>query len=571
MTDNKSSNDDEQIYQLDRRSLLKAAGVSAGSAAAVGGPSLIDDDYVPVGRAQAIAPLVAIGVGIAGLGVARAAIDRADQYNEARDIYNQTYAAISSIDNAVTNQAARMGVDFAAGDPANNYIVDEKTNELVNNTVESYYSEAARAYDEGLSEVDAQSRARTAARKVLASAEWQIATLWNGFCESLIDAFDTSYSADQFSYWDWPTDVYYTNVPGYGDFAASYPLAWSTGGSRYKEHIATPSGYEGSESDGFFGIRPFVDETPLETGELPESDFPGDRDQIEILEMLWYVDGSVVVPLSPYLGVDFAGASAPSDQFEWTSLDISSYDLGDNPTLAADPGSVYKIKHPDTADEYTIPFFKFRSLIEAARAHYQRIDNNIDSNVSDIYDSLDSGETELSDYVSLRDIAKDADISDETTAAQLAAVSSGQSPPEDMVTATIKIDGGSEQTGTLYLDIAADTLSLSEGETVDSSEHNGGYFIDDSGGTTSLSGSESIQIVSIDGSESLDYESRKYYGADGVDRSEIKSVLERNQKLYEQTQSGLGGGLLGLGGLGGGSSSLLLLGGVGVAAYLLGK
>lgn len=568
MTDNNDSNDTEQNYQLTRRNLLRAGGAAAGTAAAVGSPSLIDDDYVPVGRAQAIAPVVAIGVGIAGLGVVRAGLDRAEQFEEARAVYSQTRTGIDSIDNAITNEAARLGVDFESGDPANNYIVDENQNELVNNTVESYYSEAAAAFDEGETLVEAQRRARQTARQILTSAEWQVVTLWNGFCESLIDAFDSSYSADEFDYWDWNNHVYYADIPGFGTGDTKLaPIPWSTTGDIYKEHIATPTQYNGSEDHGFFGIRPFIDETPLEVSQLPDSDFPGDRDEIEVLEMLWGGD-SVNIPVSPYLGVDFDEGLETS--LDWTTLDIVSDDLPDDPSLSADPDAKFKAKHPDTDDETQIQFYKFRAMIEAARSHYERIDQNIDSNVADIYDSMESEETELSDYTSLRDVARDSDISDETTAGQLAAVSSGQSPPSDMTTATITIDGGSEQTGTLYLDISSDTLSLSEGQTVAPSDHNGGYFIVDDGSTTALSGSEEIEIVSIDGSDQLSYEKRKYYGADGVDRADIKQVLERNQKLYEETKSGLGGPL-GLGGIGGGSNGLLILGGVGIGAYLLGR
>lgn len=567
MKNNNDSSDEQQSYQLNRRDVLRAGGAAAGVGAAGGLPAAIDDDYAPVGRARAIAPLVAIGIGVAGLGVVRAGLDRADQFEEARAVYNQTRTGIDSIDNAVTNEANRMGVDFDSGDPSNNYIADANQNELVNNTVESYYSEAAAAYDEGETLVGAQRRARQTARQILASAEWQVVTLWNGFCESLIDAFDSSYSADDVDYWDWDTHVYYADIPGFGsDYTKLAPIPWSTTGDIYDDHIATPTTYEGSDKHGFFGVRPFYDETPLEVSELPDSDFPDDRDELEVLEMLWAGDANI--PVSPYLGVDFDGGS--TDKLDWTTLDIVSDDLPDDYNLTADPDAKFKAQHPDTDDEIKIQFYKFRALIEAARSHYDRIDQNIDSNVADIYDSMDSGETELSNYTSLRDVARDSDISDETTAGQLAAVSSGQSPPEDMVTATITIDGGSEQTGTLYLDIESDTLSLSEGQTVSSSDHSGGYFIDDDGSTTSLSGSESIEIVSIDGSDSLSYESKKYYGADGVDRQDIKTVLERNQKLYEQTQEGLASGFLGAGGLGG-SSNLLLLGGAAVGAYLLGR
>ena len=570
MENQHDSSDGQQSYQLSRRNLLRAGGAAAGVGAAGGIPAAINDDYAPVGRAQAIAPLVAIGIGVAGLGVVRAGLDRADQFDEARAVYNQTLTGISSIENAIDNEAARIGVDFQDGDPANSYIVDQNQNELVNNTVESYYSEAAAAFDEGETLVEAQRRARQTARQILASAEWQIVTLWNGFCESLIDAFDSSYSADDVDYWDWPTHVYFADIPGFGTGYAEYaPIPWSTTGDIYKEHIATPTKYEGSEDHGFFGIRPFYDETPLEVSELPDSDFPNDRGELEVLEMLW--SGETNIPVSPYLGVDFDDDDL-NDTLDWTSLGIVSDDLPDNPEITADPDSTFKAKHPDTDDEYQIPFYKFRAMIEAARSHYERIDQTIDSNVSDIYDSMESGETELSNYTSLRDVARDSDISDETTAGQLAAVSSGQSPPEDMVTATITIDGGSEQTGTLYLDIESDTLSLSEGQTVSSSDHSGGYFIDDDGSTTSLSGSESIEIVSIDGSEQLSYDSKKYYGADGVDRADIKTVLERNKKLYEQTQEGLASGFLGSGGLGlGGSNNLLIAGGVAVGAYLLGR
>ena len=571
MTQQNTTKDNEQSYQLpiSRRDLIRGSGAAAGAVAAGAGPSLIDGDYVPVGRAQAIAPLVAIGIGVAGLGVVRAGLDRAEQYSEARAVYNQTRTGISSIDNALTNEAARLGVDFENGDPANNYVVDENQNELVNNTVESYYSEAAAAYDEGATLIEAQRRARQTARQILTSAEWQIVTLWNGFCESLIDAFDSSYSADDFGYWDWDNHVYYSDAGTSGSLAESAPIVWGegSGSDQYESHIGTATQYNGASDHGFFGIRPFYEETVLEVSQLPESDFP-ERDQLEVLEMVWATQSTTSYsPVTPYLGVDIDDDDV-SDPLDWTQIDVQSADLEDSYSLVVDTDATFEARHPQTDDKIQIPFYKFRALIAAARSHYERIDQNIDSNVADIYDSMESGETELSDYTSLRDVARDADISDETTAGQLAAVSSGQSPPEGMTTATIRIDGGSEQTGTLYLDIESDTLELTAGQTVAPSDHNGGYFIVDDGSTTSLSGDEEIEIVSIEGSDQLSYESREYYGADGVDRSDIKQVLERNQKLYDETQEGIASGLLGPGGLGGGSSNILLVGAAAVGGLL---
>jgi len=569
MTTNKSTSDGLEAYQLpdgiSRRDLIRAGGATAGVAAAGGVPAATNIEY-PVGESQAIAATTAAAIGVVGIAVVSGVvIETADQYERAIDVYSQLVQSGQAVEDSLANLGNKVGVDFESGGDKTNpgsFQTEPKNNELGNNMTENYMAEAASAYSEGDSIVTAQQRAREVAQQTATRTEWQIISEWNSYVESLTVPWTQADDNDWFFDFD---------VIGLSNISASeiQISPWIPSDSNpYKKMIPKPpDSYGGSDSHGYFGVRDFKDFTVLSDGNsLPDDDFPEDRDELEVLEigLLANADvpgGADLHVVSPYVGLDVDDGG----NYLWN---VSSSDVQTDTGKATANTTKIKAYDPDSSDSYTLPIWKYRELIAAARNIYSKADDNINQVVQNVYDSIDSGETEVSDYISLTEIARDTDLSDETTRAQLAQVSAGMSPPEGMPTVTIKIGGGKEKTGSLYIDIKSDTC-YSSGSTITSSEYSEGYFISEDGKTQSLDGSKDITVVSVDGQDKLCYEPQKFLGAKGVDEKYMKKWANYNDSSKTALEDALQN-TLGIGGIGG-TNSLLLLGAGLVAAYLLGS
>ena len=565
MIDN-PTNGEESTFKPTRRQLLRIGAATTGTATVGSIPSLSDLDG-PIGQSRAIAVSgTAIVVGAAAIAVVGAATaDVVSEMNENIDAYNQISAATQAKRSELSDIGEIVGINWDASEGDKNTLgsfqTDLKTSQLANNATESYMEEASLAYDEGLGVAEAKQRARSRLRVEITKSEWQVVLSWNAFVESIAGSLEASYNSG----WLFDEELFYTgNTENSGDTTETIPWGEGPDSDLYDEFVGNPDSYSGPDDHGLIGIRPIKQYTKLETDdELPDDDFPEDRSQMQIQEIALKENSGFsdrITLLSPYAGLDIGSGDV---DLETDAADVSTASLGSGVS------DLYA-EHPTTGEIDNLEIWKYQHLIHGIRKIYDDIYGKLGQNVENIYAELDAGNVEVSDFTSLSTVSDRANIDDETTREQIAAVSAGMSPPSDGVVATVRIGGGEERTGTLLLDIPEGSQNYQSGDVIPSSQYDQGYFFGEDGSTTSLDGSQDIEIVSIDGTDQLEYQENGYIGSEAVDRQAIREAVRSDATVYEALSDSVEESLLGIGGVG--SSGGILLAAIAIiGGYLIGS
>jgi hypothetical protein len=582
------TNSDQQ-YRLDRRDLLRGAGATAGVAAAGGIPAATSIDQ-PIGEAEAIAPLVAAGAGVAigAIGVnayyhdfaknkAEAVSETADKqeiYSVSESVFNVAQPAIRSVGQQVGVRQTDSGVEWTVTDQNNHRQQILSHSKAV----------AALEWAAGSTKGQVVNRAKDAARGVSVASEISIVNAHNELVNSLSKVIKRSqkyglfggplngpqitFGGDTNSYQPaavgWVSDTVDSVVSAEeGDILGVNEVRgrWGDGGSFSWSAQPEPTLIGSVDYQQYLPSNP---ETYLTDSETPDN-FK--------LYLPSFGAGSVVTP--------YADTQVSHPERVWVesaAMDAQGgYVDPRYPTTSKSiTGEITTQYQPDSGDmqSSSINYRWFSEGLRAVRTMRSNVIGSLDSYIETVYDALDNGQIQVKDVVSARQLYQIVEPREDvsTQAIYLSAIGADGSVGDKV---TIQI-GQREVTGSLFVS-SQQQLDVSAGSTIAAADYDIAYMIADDGSRDSWRDVD-IDVNAVNGAEdsdkTLDYDPVKQPTTTSVSESEIRETVKQDQQRYEELQSeieDLEGGPLGIGGLGSGGNGLLLLVGGGLAAYLLGR
>ena len=516
-TETTETDDTAQPYQLTRRGLIRGA-AATGTIAATGAVGQRYPAINPVGRAQAVVPLVPIAAGLAVgfLGYAlydtltEGDVDTTDVTDAitARDAYNAFEAVMIAQESAISQHEDYLGVDNST-EPSSlgANLVEPTDNALAHGLVETALAKAAQEWQAGSALGTAQVEALKAMRVQSVSSEYNVVSTWNDAMLAIL-----------------PTLIQHENAGL--DVIVSDP-------SEYNDHYLSPASstnhdpvgadqLDAGEGEAMIGRRDISNTFPVSIDDIPEEERP--QHGFSIFEPFTNLSQGVNL-FTPYHGV-------ASISGEWTN----SSRLGeDNDTRSFG----IKIHHATTDRTLKFPTWKFQELLYAVREIRRQIEADLDQAVEKVYNGLSTGTIDVADVTSGRQMYQlyEPTSNDSRLAIELQSLGNLDDPGGTQV--RIAVDGV-EHAGYLYVDVDGEIVATDDPES-----ENGVYTIAAADYTSAqllkpgtarpiyFDGSSDIDILEIYGADSLTYAPRTRLGPQGVDSAEVEQYLDENQERYQ--------------------------------------
>ena len=512
------TDDTAQPYQLTRRGLIRGA-AATGTIAATGAVGQRYPAINPVGRAQAVVPLVPIAAGLAVgfLGYAlydtltEGDVDTTDVTDAitARDAYNAFEAVMIAQESAISQHEDYLGVDNST-EPSSlgANLVEPTDNALAHGLVETALAKAAQEWQAGSTVGKAHGEALKAMRVQSVSSEYNVVSTWNDAMLAIL-----------------PTLIQHENAGlnvidlEQKEDSAGYEL--SSASSTNHDPVGADQ-LDAGEGEAMIGRRDISNTFPVSIDDIPEEERP--QHGFSIFEPFTNLSQGVNL-FTPYHGV-------ASISGEWTN---SSRVGEDNYTRSFG----FKIRHAHTDRTLKFPTWKFQELLYAVREIRRQIKVDLDLAVEKVYNGLSMGTIDVADVTSGRQLYQlyEPTSNDSRLAIELQSLGNLDDPGGTQV--RIAVDGV-EHAGYLYVDVDGEIVATDDPES-----ENGVYTIAAADYTSAqllkpgtarpiyFDGSSDIDILEIYGADSLTYAPRTRLGPQGVDEAEVEQYLDENQERYQ--------------------------------------
>jgi len=514
------TDDTAKPYQLTRRGLIRGA-AATGTIAATGAVGQRYPAINPVGRAQAVVPLVPIAAGLAVgfLGYAlydtltEGDVDTTDVTDAitARDAYNAFETVMIAQESAISQHGDYLGVDNSTQPSSlGANLVEPTDNALAHGLVETALAKAAQEWQAGSALGTAQVEALQAMRVQSVSSEYNVVSTWNDAMLAILPTLIQHENAG--------LDVIDLdkNSSGYELLPASSTNHDPVGADQLVSDYA-------GEGEAMIGRRDISNTFPVSIDDIPEEERP--QHGFSVFEPFTRYGGYDNNLLTPYDGV-------ASISGEWTN----SSRLGeDNDTRSFG----IKIHHATTDRTLKFPTWKFQELLYAVREIRRQIEADLDQAVEKVYNGLSTGTIDVADVTSGRQMYQlyEPTSNDSRLAIELQSLGNLDDPGGTQV--RIAVDGV-EHAGYLYVDVDGEIVATDDPES-----ENGVYTIAAADYTSAqllkpgtarpiyFDGSSDIDILEIYGADSLTYAPRTRLGPQGVDSAEVEQYLDENQERYQ--------------------------------------
>ena len=515
------TDDTAKPYQLTRRGLIRGA-AATGTIAATGAVGQRYPAINPVGRAQAVVPLVPIAAGLAVgfLGYAlydtltEGDVDTTDVTDAitARDAYNAFEAVMIAQESAISQHEDYLGVDNST-EPSSlgANLVEPTDNALAHGLVETALAKAAQEWQAGSALGTAQVEALKAMRVQSVSSEYNVVSTWNDAMLSILPTLIQHENAG--------LNVIKADPLEYTSFNGNYDLVPAS--STNHDPVGADQ-LDAGEGEAMIGRRDISNTFPVSIDDIPEEERP--QHGFSIFEPFTNLSQGVNL-FTPYHGV-------ASISGEWTN----SSRLGeDNDTRSFG----IKIRHAHTDRTLKFPTWKFQELLYAVREIRRQIEADLDQAVEKVYNGLSTGTIDVADVTSGRQMYQlyEPTSNDSRLAIELQSLGNLDDPGGTQV--RIAVDGV-ENAGYLYVDVAAEIVATDDPSleddvyTIAAADYTSAQLLKP--GTARpiyFDGSSDIDILEIYGADSLTYAPRTRLGPQGVDSAEVEQYLDENQERYQ--------------------------------------
>ena len=507
------TDDTAQPYQLTRRGLIRGA-AATGTIAATGAVGQRYPAINPVGRAQAVVPLVPIAAGLAVgfLGYAlydtltEGDVDTTDVTDAitARDAYNAFEAVMIAQESAISQHEDYLGVDNST-EPSSlgANLVEPTDNALAHGLVETALAKAAQEWQAGSTVGKAHGEALKAMRVQSVSSEYNVVSTWNDAMLAILPTLIQHENAG--------LDVITTDPDDYELLPAISTNHDPVGADQL----------DAGEGEAMIGRRDISNTFPVSIDDIPEEERP--QHGFSVFEP--FKRSSQISLLTPYDGVR-------SINGEWNSTGGSYPDSGTT-------SDSILIRHTATDRTLKFPTWKFQELLYAVREIRRQIEADLDQAVEKVYNGLSTGTIDVADVTSGRQMYQlyEPTSNDSRLAIELQSLGNLDDPGGTQV--RIAVDGV-EHAGYLYVDVDGEIVATDDPES-----ENGVYTIAAADYTSAqllkpgtarpiyFDGSSDIDILEIYGADSLTYAPRTRLGPQGVDSAEVEQYLDENQERYQ--------------------------------------
>ena len=515
------TDDTAQPYQLTRRGLIRGA-AATGTIAATGAVGQRYPAINPVGRAQAVVPLVPIAAGLAVgfLGYAlydtltEGDVDTTDVTDAitARDAYNAFEAVMIAQESAISQHEDYLGVDNSTQPSSlGANLVEPTDNALAHALVETALAKAAQEWQAGSTVGKAHGEALKAMRVQSVSSEYNVVSTWNDAMLSILPTLIQHENAG--------LNVIKADPLEYTSYLGNHDLVPAS--STNHDPVGADQ-LDAGEGEAMIGRRDISNTFPVSIDDIPEEERP--QHGFSIFEPFTSLSPGVSL-FTPYHGV-------ASISGEWTN----SSRLGeDNDTRSFG----IKIHHAHTDRTLKFPTWKFQELLYAVREIRRQIEADLDQAVEKVYNGLSTGTIDVADVTSGRQMYQlyEPTSNDSRLAIELQSLGNLDDPGGTQV--RIAVDGV-EHAGYLYVDVDGEIVATDDPES-----ENGVYTIAAADYTSAqllkpgtarpiyFDGSSDIDILEIYGADSLTYAPRTRLGPQGVDSAEVEQYLDENQERYQ--------------------------------------
>ena len=520
-TETTETDDTAQPYQLTRRDLIRGA-AATGTIAATGAVGQRYPAINPVGRAQAVVPLVPIAAGLAVgfLGYAlydtltEGDVDTTDVTDAitARDAYNAFEAVMIAQESAISQHEDYLGVDNST-EPSSlgANLVEPTDNALAHGLVETALAKAAQEWQAGSALGTAQVEALKAMRVQSVSSEYNVVSTWNDAMLSILPTLIQHENAG--------LNVIKADPLEYTSFNGTYDLVPAI--STNHDPVGADQ-LDAGEGEAMIGRRDISNTFPVSIDDIPEEERP--QHGFSIFEPFTNLSQGVNL-FTPYHGV-------ASISGEWTNSSRSDKEP-DTRSFGI------QIRHTTTDRTLKFPTWKFQELLYAVREIRRQIEADLDQAVEKVYNGLSTGTIDVADVTSGRQMYQlyEPTSNDSRLAIELQSLGNLDDPGGTQV--RIAVDGV-EHAGYLYVDVAAEIVATDDLEsendvyTIAAADYTSAQLLKP--GTARpiyFDGSSDIDILEIYGADSLTYAPRTRLGPQGVDSAEVEQYLADNQERYQ--------------------------------------
>ena len=515
------TDDTAQPYQLTRRGLIRGA-AATGTIAATGAVGQRYPAINPVGRAQAVVPLVPIAAGLAVgfLGYAlydtltEGDVDTTDVTDAitARDAYNAFEAVMIAQESAISQHEDYLGVDNST-EPSSlgANLVEPTDNALAHGLVETALAKAAQEWQAGSTVGKAHGEALKAMRVQSVSSEYNVVSTWNDAMLSILPTLIQHENAG--------LNVIKADPLEYTSYLGNHDLVPAS--STNHDPVGADQ-LDAGEGEAMIGRRDISNTFPVSIDDIPEEERP--QHGFSIFEPFTNVSQGVNL-FTPYHGVasisgEWANSSRLGEEYDTQSFGI-------------------KIRHTTTDRTLKFPTWKFQELLYAVREIRRQIEADLDQAVEKVYNGLSTGTIDVADVTSGRQMYQlyEPTSNDSRLAIELQSLGNLDDPGGTQV--RIAVDGV-EHAGYLYVDVDGEIVATDDPES-----ENGVYTIAAADYTSAqllkpgtarpiyFDGSSDIDILEIYGADSLTYAPRTRLGPQGVDSAEVEQYLDENQERYQ--------------------------------------
>jgi len=515
------TDDTAKPYQLTRRGLIRGA-AATGTIAATGAVGQRYPAINPVGRAQAVVPLVPIAAGLAVgfLGYAlydtltEGDVDTTDVTDAitARDAYEAFDAVMVAQESTISQHGDYLGVDNSTQpDSFGANLVEPTDNALAHALVETALAKAAQEWQAGSTVGKAHGEALKAMRVQSVSSEYNVVSTWNDAMLSILPTLIQHENAG--------LNVIKADPLEYTSFNGTYDLVPAI--STNHDPVGADQ-LDAGEGEAMIGRRDISNTFPVSIDDIPEEERP--QHGFSIFEPFTNLSQGVSL-FTPYHGVasisgEWSNSSRLGEEYNTQSFGI-------------------KIRHTTTDRTLKFPTWKFQELLYAVREIRRQIEADLDQAVEKVYNGLSTGTIDVADVTSGRQMYQlyEPTSNDSRLAIELQSLGNLDDPGGTQV--RIAVDGV-EHAGYLYVDVDGEIVATDDPES-----ENGVYTIAAADYTSAqllkpgtarpiyFDGSSDIDILEIYGADSLTYAPRTRLGPQGVDSAEVEQYLDENQERYQ--------------------------------------